>query len=90
MYVGGAEADVGPAVVGLEDRVECDGQVGEIAVVDPPVVELLGQLLQRLGPVPAGERLPRRNLHSPLDDLDGRATGGSGPGLLPGALAVRR
>jgi hypothetical protein len=45
VLVSGSEADVGPAVVGLEDGVECDGQAGEVAVVDPPVVELLSQLL---------------------------------------------
>jgi hypothetical protein len=91
VLVGGSEADVGPAGVGLEDGVECDGQAGEVAVVDPPVVELLSQLLQRLGPVPTGERLLRRNLNSPLDDADSCPTGGCGPGLLPGALpALRR
>jgi hypothetical protein len=77
--VGGSEADVGPAVVGLEDGVECDGQPGEVAVVDPPIVELLSQLVQRLGPVPAAERQPRRDLHAPLDDLDCGTAGGRGP-----------
>jgi hypothetical protein len=69
--VSGSEADVGAAVVGLEDGVECDGQSGEVAVVDASVIELLGQLLQGLGPVPAAERQPCRDLHASLDDLDG-------------------
>ncbi len=77
--VGGSEADVGPAVVGLEDGVERDGQRGEVAVVHPPVIELLSQLLQRLGPVPASERQPRRDLHAPLDDMDCGTAGGRGP-----------
>jgi hypothetical protein len=88
--VGGSEADVGPAVVGLEDGIECHGQSGEVAVVDPPVIELLSQLSQRLRPIPAGERQPRRDFHAPLDDLDCRTAGGRSPRLLPGALPARR
>jgi hypothetical protein len=56
--VSGSEVDGGPAVVGLEDGVECDGQPR--AVANPPVIELLSQFLQRLRPVPAGEQPPRR------------------------------
>ena len=88
--VSGSEADVRAPVVGPEDGVECNGQPREVAVVDPPVIELLSQLLQRLGPVPAGERQPRRDFHAPLDDLDCRTAGGRSPRLLPGALPARR
>ncbi|UOY02622.1 hypothetical protein [Blastococcus sp. PRF04-17] len=79
VFVGGSEADVGPAVVCLEDGVKCDVKTRNVAVVDPTVVELLSQLLQYIRPVPAGERLPRRNLHSTLDDLDCRTAGGRSP-----------
>ncbi len=89
VFVGGSEADVGPAVVGIEDGVQRDGQTEEVAVVDSPVVELLGQFRKRLGPVSARERQPRRDLHSPLDYLDCRVAGGCGPRLLPGAVTAR-
>jgi hypothetical protein len=71
VLIGGSEADVGPAVVGLQDGVECDGQGREVAVIDPTVFELLGKLLQHVWPVPARRRYWDRDLDAPLDDLDG-------------------
>ncbi len=66
VVVGGSEADGEPAVTGLQDGVECGGQAGEVAVVDPVVVELLGQLRQRPGPVASRERRSPRNLDVPV------------------------
>jgi hypothetical protein len=75
VLVGGSEAGVKPAAVGRrgQRRVRRTGE--EVAVVDPSIVELLGQLPAAPAASPASERQPRRNLHSPLDDLHGRAAG---------------
>jgi hypothetical protein len=45
---------VGTSAAGLEHCVERRGETGEVAVVDPAVVELAGELVEQVGPVPAG------------------------------------
>jgi hypothetical protein len=56
---------------------------GQVAVVDPPVVQLAGELAEQPGPVAAGGHERHPDFDAPLDELHRGQTGGSGPGLLP-------
>ncbi len=85
----GAAANVWAPVVRREHFGECIGQVEQVAVVDSSEVELVSQILQRLGPVLASQRLPRRYLDAALHDLHGGPARGRGPGLLPCPMPAR-
>jgi hypothetical protein len=84
--LGGAEADMVPAVVGGQDSVEGKRQAGKVTVVDPAVIELRSQLGQGLRPVASGDWLPHGDLYAPFHDLHCRPAGGRSARLLPGAV----
>ena len=63
--------DMGTSAVGLKDGVQRGGQRGEVAVVDPAVVELAAKFLEQHRPVSTGRCGGGVDLHSALDDPDG-------------------
>lgn len=78
------------SAVGVEDGVECDGQLRKVSVVDAPVVELPDELLQDWDPAPSSGHRRSRNRHLPLNDAYCSKTGGRRAGLFPGAVPARR
>jgi|tagenome__1003787_1003787.scaffolds.fasta_scaffold20282506_1 hypothetical protein len=62
---------MGTPAVGLEDGAQRGGQLGEVAVVDPAIVELAANFLEQHRPVSAGRCGGGADLHSTLDDPDG-------------------
>ncbi|SFL71697.1 hypothetical protein SAMN04488085_11626 [Geodermatophilus ruber] len=84
-HIGGA-GEVGPSPVGLQYGLQCPRKGRQVAVVDPPVVQLAGELAEQTWPVAAGGHERNLDLDAPLDDLHRGQTGGSGPRLLPGAV----
>ena len=63
--------DKGASAVGLENGLQRGGQLGEVAVVDPAVVELAAKFLEQHRPVSTGRRGGGEDLNPPLDDPDG-------------------
>jgi hypothetical protein len=45
-------------------------QAGEVAVVHPPVVQLVGKFAEQPWPVATGRRDGHPDLDAPLDDVD--------------------
>ena len=73
---------------GIDYLDQGDLELLEIAVVDPLIVQLANEFAQQSRPVPPSRSERDRNLHSPLDDLNGRAPRGCCSALLPGAVAA--
>src|SRR4051794_13518678 len=71
------------SMVGIDELDQGGPDLRQIAVVDPPVVQLTDKLAEQPGPVPASRCDRCRNLHLSLDDLDGRVSRGRGSRLLP-------
>src|SRR3954452_21322470 len=65
------------SVVGVAYGGECAGQVEQVTVVDPSVLQLTSEVTEHARPVLASGWDRRRDLHAPLDDPDrGQAGGG--------------
>ena len=62
---------LGPPAVSLHDGAQRRGQVGQVAVVHAAVVELVGELAEQSGPVPAGGCGRDAYLDPPFHHLDG-------------------
>src|SRR3954454_6399298 len=74
----------------LVDDIEGAGQGEQVAVVDPAVLDLPGEVTEQAGPVLALGRDRRGDLHAPLDDLDSGPARRGRPGLLPWSLPTGR
>jgi hypothetical protein len=61
---------VGPAAHRIQHGSQSGREAIEVAVVDPTVVDLMGELVEQPGPVPPGRGHGHRDLHAALDDLD--------------------
>jgi hypothetical protein len=82
--------DERPPAVGIQDRGQRAGERDEVAVVDPPVVHLAGELAEQLWPVVARRCQCHADLDASLDDLHRSAAGRCCPRLLPRAVPARR
>jgi hypothetical protein len=89
-------ANVWAPVEGFKGTVERTGQLGKVAVMDGPAVQLSGEFVQYVDPLlmsqPKG-RCRRRglfgwNLNPALDDLHSRPARRSGARLFPCALST--
>jgi hypothetical protein len=67
---GCSDSDAVTSAVGLQDGVERAAEVGQVAVVDAAVVELVGEFLEQTGPVPPRWRDRYPHLHRALYDPD--------------------
>jgi hypothetical protein len=83
-------ADERTSVVRVVYCVEGAGQGEQVTVVDPAVLELMGQVGEHAWPVLPSGSDRRGDLNTPLDDPDGRQPGRGRAGLLPGSLPARR
>jgi hypothetical protein len=72
------------------DGVERDGEGGQVAVVDPAVVELAGEVAEQPRPVLAPGSRRDLDFYAPLDDLDSGPARRGRPGLFPGPLPAGR
>jgi hypothetical protein len=63
--------DKGASAVGLKNGLQRGGQLGEVAVVDPAVVELAAKFLEQHRPVSTGRCGGGVDLNPALDDPDG-------------------
>ncbi len=79
-------AQVRAPSVGLQHKLQRPGEAGEVAVVHPSVVQLVGELAEQPGPVPSGRFEGDADLHSPFHHLDRGPVRGRGSGLLPGTV----
>jgi N-acyl-D-aspartate/D-glutamate deacylase len=61
----------GASAVGLKNGLQRGGQLGEVAVVDPAVVELAAKFLEQHRPVSTGRCGGGVDLNPALDDPDG-------------------
>src|SRR3954451_16102997 len=62
--------DERPSAIRVVNGVECVSEGEQVAVVDPAVLDLAGQVAENAGPVLSPRRDRRGDLHSPLDDSD--------------------
>src|SRR5687768_5282372 len=79
----GSAGEVRSSPVPLQYGLQGPRQSRQVAVVDPSVVQLAGELAEQPRPVAAGGRERHLDLNASLDELNCGQTGGSRPGLLP-------
>ena len=82
----GRATPAGPPPVGLQDRVQCPAEGGQVPVVDAAVIQLTGELAEQPRPVPAGRLEGDADFDPPLNHLHRRTAGGRCAALFPGSM----